>query len=53
MRLKNVERGLGIGFAFPENLEAQFPEAIIDATERHGTNHVAIDTVNSILSFTY
>ena len=51
-KLRRVRHGQNwLRFSFPvaENLEAQFPDAIIDATERHATNHAAIEIVNSIL----
>jgi len=55
-KLRRVRRGENcLRFSSPvaENFEAQFADAIIDATERHATNHAAIETVNSTRLFPY
>jgi hypothetical protein len=47
------ENGPRPPFAVPENLEAQFAEAVIKATERHVTNIAAAAALISILYFPY
>ena len=48
-RVRYGENWLRFSFPVAQNLEAQFPNPIIDATERHATNHAANEIVNSIL----